>query len=68
MELRHVGWRKNIQKAPIPMEMAPAISSAIPPSTTTLEFPRDAKPAVRAKGTVNPSDRPITLSKEVNDA
>ena len=45
----------------MPMDIAPAISSAMPPSTTSLDSPRDDKPAVSANGTVRPSERPITL-------
>jgi hypothetical protein len=52
---------KYSQNAPHPIEMAPAISSATPPRITTLEFPSPARPAVRANGTVKPSDRPMTL-------
>lgn len=49
------------------MEMAPAMSSAIPPRTTSLDSPSDDRPAVNAKGTVNPSERPMTLSVDMND-
>lgn len=45
----------------MPIEIAPAISSAIPPKTTSFEFPRDERPAVKANGTVSPSERPMTL-------
>lgn len=45
----------------MPIEIAPAMSSAIPPATTNLEVPRDERPAARAKGTVKPSDSPMTL-------
>ncbi len=45
----------------MPIEMAPAMSSATPPRTTTRELPRLARPAVNANGTVRPSDKPITL-------
>lgn len=48
---------------PRPMEIAPAASSARPPRTTTLVFPRADKPADRAKGTVRPSDRPRIASE-----
>ena len=48
---------------PNPIEMAPAINSARPPSTTRRALPRDDKPAVRAKGTVNPSERPMMASE-----
>ena len=53
----------NVRKPPTPIEIAPAISSATPPSTTIFDSPRLDKPAVRAKGTVRPSDSPITLEK-----
>ena len=43
------------------MEIAPAMSSAMPPNTTSFEFPRDERPAVKANGTVSPSERPMTL-------
>jgi len=43
------------------MEMAPAMSSAMPPRTTSFELPREERPAVRANGTVSPSERPIML-------
>ena len=45
----------------MPIEIAPAMSSATPPRTTSLDFPSDERPAVRANGTVRPSERPITL-------
>lgn len=45
----------------MPMEMAPAMSSATPPNTTSFDSPRDESPAVRANGTVSPSESPITL-------
>ena len=45
------------------MEMAPAISSAKPPRTTSRAFPREDRPAVRAKGTVIPSERPMMASE-----
>lgn len=48
---------------PRPMEMAPAASSARPPRTTTFVLPRADKPADRAKGTVNPSDKPRMASE-----
>lgn len=50
------------QKPPTPIEIAPAMSSATPPRTTMRELPIDDKPAVRAKGTVKPSERPMILS------
>ena len=43
---------------PNPMESAPAVNSARPPRTTTLVFPRAERPALSAKGTVKPSERP----------
>jgi hypothetical protein len=43
--------------------MAPAISSANPPYTTTFVSPSADNPAVNAKGTVNPSERPMTASE-----
>ena len=45
-----------------PMLMAPAINSASPPYTTTLEDPNADRPAVSANGTVKPSDNPIVAS------
>lgn len=45
----------------MPIDIAPAMSSATPPRTTSLDSPREDRPAVRAKGTVRPSERPITL-------
>ena len=45
----------------MPMEIAPAISSAIPPKMTSFESPRDERPAVKADGTVSPSERPMPL-------
>lgn len=50
---------------PSPMEIAPAISSANPPNTTTLVSPSADNPAVRANGTVIPSDKPIMASDTV---
>lgn len=47
---------------PNPIEMAPAANSANPPRTTTLVFPSADKPALKANGTVNPSDRPRIAS------
>ena len=46
---------------PSPIEMAPAINSAKPAKITVL-VPSVDKPAVRAKGTVRPSDRPMMAS------
>jgi hypothetical protein len=45
------------------MEIAPAISSANPPYTTTLVSLSAESPAVRAKGTVKPSERPMMASE-----
>lgn len=49
---------------PSPIEMAPAINSAIPAKITVL-VPRVDKPAVRANGTVRPSDKPIMASEMI---
>ena len=49
-------------KPPRPMEIAPAMSSARPPRTTSRASPSEDKPAVSAKGTVRPSERPIMAS------
>jgi hypothetical protein len=38
------------------------MSSAIPPATTNFEVPKDERPAARAKGTVKPSESPMTLA------
>ena len=43
------------------MEIAPAISSAIPPKMSRFRSARDERPAVKAKGTVSPSDWPTML-------
>ena len=48
-----------------PIDMAPAMSSAKPPRITTLLSPNPDRPAVRAKGTVNPSERPM-IASEIN--
>jgi len=48
------------------MEIAPAMSSANPPYTTTLVFPRAERPAVKANGTVKPSERPTKILELVN--
>lgn len=48
---------------PNPMEMAPAVSSASPPRTTTFVSPRADRPALNANGTVRPSDRPRMASE-----
>lgn len=45
------------------MEIEPAKSSARPPRMTILEDPREERPAVRAKGTVRPSAKPMMLSR-----
>ena len=45
------------------IDMAPAINSASPPYTTTLEDPNADRPAVSANGTVKPSDNPIVASE-----
>lgn len=50
---------------PRPMEIAPAASSARPPNTTTLVFPNAERPALKAKGTVNPSERPRIASETI---
>lgn len=50
----------------MPIEIAPAISSATPPRTTSFDVPRDERPAVRAKGTVRPSESPMMLSKDLH--
>ncbi len=50
-------------KPPRPMEMAPAMSSARPPRTTRRVSPSEERPAVRAKGTVRPSERPRMASE-----
>lgn len=47
---------------PRPIEMAPAVSSARPAKMTTRVSPSADKPAVRAKGTVKPSERPMIAS------
>lgn len=49
----------------MPMEMAPANNSATPPKTTIFDSPREERPAARAKGTVRPSERPMTLKRMV---
>lgn len=48
----------------MPIEIAPAMSSATPPRMTSLDSPRDERPAARANGTVRPSERPMTLLEE----
>lgn len=47
---------------PKPIDMAPATSSAKPAYMTILVVPSEAKPAVRANGTVIPSDMPMIAS------
>lgn len=47
---------------PSPIEIAPAASSARPPRTTTLVLPNADRPALKAKGTVKPSDSPRMAS------
>ena len=49
-------------KPPRPMLIAPANSSASPPSTTTLVSPKPESPAVNANGTVSPSLSPMMAS------
>ncbi|KIW31909.1 hypothetical protein, variant [Cladophialophora immunda] len=48
---------------PSPIDIAPAISSASPPRITTLVSPRAVRPAVRANGTVSPSESPRIASE-----
>jgi len=43
--------------------MAPEKSSASPARITSLELPRDDRPAQRAKGTVRPSLKPRIKSR-----
>jgi hypothetical protein len=51
------------------MAIEPAAISAKPAVTTILAaVTAPDKPAARAKGTVNPSDIPITMSRTVSDA
>jgi hypothetical protein len=50
---------------PSPIEMAPAASSASPPRTTTFVFPSAESPALRANGTVSPSERPRIASETI---
>ena len=50
-------------KPPKPIDIAPAINSASPPSTTSLALPKVERPAVSAKGTVRPSDKPRIASE-----
>ena len=47
------------------MDIAPAASSARPPRTTTLVFPNAERPALSAKGTVSPSERPKMASDTI---
>lgn len=50
---------------PNPIDIAPAVNSANPPRTTTLEFPSADSPALSANGTVNPSDIPRIASDTI---
>ena len=50
---------------PRPIEIAPATSSASPPKMTTLVVPRLERPALRANGTVRPSESPNMASEMV---
>ena len=52
-------------KPPKPIDIAPAINSASPPSTTSLALPKADRPAVSAKGTVRPSDNPRMASEMI---
>ena len=61
LQCRTIGMECRLQKPPTPMDIVPAMSSATPPRTTIFEFPKLESPAVKAKGTVNPSDKPIIL-------
>ena len=47
---------------PRPIEIAPEISSASPPRMTKRVSPSEERPAVRANGTVKPSERPRMAS------
>ena len=58
------GEGETQRKPPTPILIAPAMSSATPPRTTSLEDPRPDRPAVNAKGTVRPSESPIMLKAE----
>lgn len=49
-------------KPPRPIDMAPATSSASPPRITRCVVPIEARPAVKANGTVRPSLRPRIAS------
>ena len=46
----------------MPIDSAPEMSSAMPPTTTMRLEPIAASPAVRPKGTVRPSERPMMMS------
>lgn len=46
----------------MPIDSAPEMSSAIPPTTTMRLEPMAASPAVRPNGTVKPSERPMMMS------
>lgn len=50
----------------MPIDIAPAKSSAIPPRTTIFDSPSDDRPAASAKGTVRPSDKPMTLQRALS--
>lgn len=45
------------------MDIAPAVNSARPANITTFVLPIVDNPAVSAKGTVKPSERPIMASE-----
>lgn len=45
------------------MDIAPAVNSANPANITTFVLPIVDNPAVSAKGTVKPSERPIMASE-----
>lgn len=48
---------------PSPIDIAPAINSARLPNITILVSPRAERPAVKANGTVRPSERPMVASE-----
>lgn len=52
--------------APSPMLIMPEMSSARPPMMTRRVLPREERPAVRAKGTVSPSEKPMMMSRRVS--
>jgi hypothetical protein len=62
--IRDIDEQRDVRYPPRPIDMAPAHNSARPPVTTRLLEPSDERPAVRAKGTVRPSDRPMMLFHE----